>query len=80
LERVDLKEVDRHYGVVAGLGLPTQVPFEVRAADVIELMRRDKKATGGLTFVLLGPGGLERVDDPPAPALEAALGAVGVEF
>ncbi|MGH9026028.1 MAG: 3-dehydroquinate synthase, partial [Acidimicrobiia bacterium] len=73
-------EVDRHYGVVAGLGLPTQVPFEVRAADVIELMRRDKKATGGLTFVLLGPGGLERVDDPPAPALEAALGAVGVEF
>jgi 5-deoxy-5-amino-3-dehydroquinate synthase len=79
LERIDLRDVDRHHGVVAALGLPTQVPFEVRSEDVVELMRRDKKAAGGLTFVLAGPNGLERVDDPPAPALEAALGAVGVE-
>ena len=43
-------------------------------------MRRDKKAAGGLTFVLPGPGGgpLERVDDPPAPIVERALAAVGV--
>jgi 5-deoxy-5-amino-3-dehydroquinate synthase len=79
LERVGLRDVDRHHGVVAALGLPTQVPFEVRSDDLVELMRRDKKAAGGLTFVLAGPNGLERVDDPPAPALEAALGAVGVE-
>jgi len=42
-------------------------------------MRRDKKAKGGLTFVLPGPSGFERVDDPPAAALERALESVGVE-
>jgi hypothetical protein len=42
-------------------------------------MRRDKKATGGLTFVLpAADGALTVVDDPPAPALEAAFTAVGV--
>jgi 5-deoxy-5-amino-3-dehydroquinate synthase len=79
LERIGLDEVDRHHGAVAALGLPTEVPFDVRAADVIDVMRRDKKAAGGLTFVLSGPDGLERVDDPPAPAVEAALAAVRVE-
>jgi 5-deoxy-5-amino-3-dehydroquinate synthase len=79
LERVGPREVDRHQGVVAALGLPTTVPFEVRASDVVELMRRDKKSTGGLTFMLLGPDGIGRVDDPPDPALDTALAAVGVE-
>jgi hypothetical protein len=43
-------------------------------------MHRDKKASGGLTFVLAGAadGGVERVDDPPPAALEAALTAIGV--
>ena len=41
-------------------------------------MRRDKKARGGLTFVLPGPHGLELVDDPPPVALERAWRAVGV--
>jgi len=79
MERVGPREVDRHHGVVASLGLPTAVPFEIRAAEAVDLMRRDKKSAGGLTFVLLGPDGIERVDDPPAPALDAALAAVGVE-
>jgi hypothetical protein len=42
-------------------------------------MRRDKKAKGGLTFVLPGSNGIERVDDPPAAALGRALESVGVE-
>jgi hypothetical protein len=42
-------------------------------------MQRDKKARGGLTFVLPGHDGLGTVDDPPAHALEKAFGAVGVE-
>ena len=79
MERVGPREVDRHHGVVASLGLPTAVPFEIRAAEAVDLMRRDKKSAGGLTFVLLGPDGIERVDDPPAAALDAALAAVGVE-
>jgi hypothetical protein len=41
-------------------------------------MRRDKKATGGLAFVLPGPDGLERVEDPPERALDHAFRAVGV--
>jgi 3-dehydroquinate synthase len=61
-------------------GLPTTAPEGLAAADLITLMRRDKKAAGGLTFVLPAPGGgpLERVDDPPAAAVDRALAAVGV--
>ena len=61
-------------------GLPTEAPDGLAAADLIALMRRDKKAAGGLTFVLPAPGAgpLERVDDPPAASVERALAAVGV--
>ncbi len=80
LERIGDDAVDRHRAVVAALGLPIEVPGgeELDAATLIGLMQRDKKARGGLTFVLSGPHGLERVDDPPAFAVERALVAVGV--
>ena len=78
LERVGLDVVDRVHGVVAGLGLPTEVPGEIDAGTLDAVMRRDKKATGGLAFVLPGPDGLERVEDPPARALDHAFRAVGV--
>ncbi len=65
--------------LVSALGLPIVRPTVVDAATLLELMRRDKKAKGGLTFVLPGPNGIERVDDPPAAALERAFEAVGVE-
>ena len=66
--------------MLARFGLPTAAPEGLAAADLVALMRRDKKAAGGLTFVLPAPGGgpLERVDDPPAAAVEQALAAVGV--
>ena len=66
--------------VVGGLGLPTSLPGDVAtSAELLAVMRRDKKAHGGLTFVLPDAGGeLTMVDDPPAPALEAAFRAVGV--
>jgi 3-dehydroquinate synthase len=66
--------------MLARFGLPTVAPDGLAAADLIALMRRDKKASGGLTFVLPAPGAgpLERVDDPPAAALEHAFAAVGV--
>jgi len=63
---------------VAGLGLPTEAPG-LRADELLAVMRRDKKASGGLTFVLQGPYGLESVDDPSARALAAAFAAVGIE-
>ena len=46
--------------------------------DQIAVMRRDKKAAGGLTFVLPGANGLETVEDPDPRALDVAFAAVGV--
>ncbi|MBI2168103.1 MAG: 3-dehydroquinate synthase [Actinobacteria bacterium] len=82
LDRIDDDAVAAHRDIVDALGLPTVVPGELagrlRAADVIDQMRRDKKASGGLTFVLAGPAGLDRVEDPAEKALGVALAAVGI--
>lgn len=88
LERIDSAAVATHERVVAGLGLPVRapgglalgglVPGGVARADLLTVMGRDKKAAGGLTFVLAGPRGLERVDDPPIAALDVAFAAVGI--
>jgi 5-deoxy-5-amino-3-dehydroquinate synthase len=79
LGRVDASTAGRHRELVSALGLPVRAPHGLDASTLLELMRRDKKAKGGLTFVLPGPNGIERVDDPPASALERAFEAVGVE-
>jgi 3-dehydroquinate synthase len=79
LGRVDASTAERHRQIVSALGLPGRAPEGLDAAKLVELMRRDKKAKGGLSFVLPGPSGFERVDDPPAAALERALESVGVE-
>jgi len=77
--RVDAAASDRHRQIVAALDLPVAVRSDLDRSKLVELMRRDKKAKGGLTFVLPGPIGLERVDDPPATALDRAFEAVRVE-
>ena len=41
-------------------------------------MARDKKSEGTLTFVLPGPNGIERVDDPDRAAIDKAFAAIGV--
>ena len=79
LERVGPDEVERVDVAVSDLGLPKTVPLEgVSADDLLVLMRRDKKASGGITFVLPGANGIEAVEDPPRPALDRAFQAVGV--
>jgi 3-dehydroquinate synthase len=80
LGRLDAEAVAGTREMLVALGLPVTAPDGVSASELLTLMRRDKKAAGGLTFVLPAPGGgaLERVDDPPGAALEAALAAVGV--
>ncbi|MDQ3945732.1 MAG: 3-dehydroquinate synthase [Actinomycetota bacterium] len=80
LGRLDPQAVGRTRDMLTALGLPVAAPHGVAAPELLTLMRRDKKAAGGLTFVLPAPGGgpLERVDDPPAAAVETALAAVGV--
>jgi 5-deoxy-5-amino-3-dehydroquinate synthase len=44
------------------------------AAQLVELMRRDKKALDGLTFVLDGPDGVEVVAGVDEAAVGEALG------
>jgi len=79
LERIDQHVVAHHEYLVAGLGLPTQAPPGLRADDLVPIMARDKKSGGGLTFMLAGPSGIERVDDPDPAAVRKALAAIGVE-
>jgi 3-dehydroquinate synthase len=80
LERIDADTVARYRNLVSSLDLPTAVPDAGRADRdaLIASMQRDKKAVGGLTFVLPGPLGLETVHDPDAHALDVAFRAVGV--
>lgn len=78
LERVAPDTVVGHEQLLRGFGLPVEAPAGLSGPDVVELMRRDKKADGGLTFVLRGPNGVERVDDPDPTAIAKALAQVGL--
>ena len=79
LERIGPATRERNRELIDALGLPTEVPGGASAVALLAVMQRDKKAKGGLTFVLPGADGLETVDDPPAHALAAAFRAVGVD-
>jgi 3-dehydroquinate synthase len=78
LERLPATAVDDHRALVESLGLPTVAPSGLDAADLARVMGRDKKARGGLSFVLAGERGLETVHDPRPGALASAFAAVGV--
>jgi 3-dehydroquinate synthase len=79
LERTPPELAVRTEALVRALGLPTQAPAGVAAAELLAIMARDKKSAGGLTFVLDGPSGIERVDDPDPVAVDKALAAIGVQ-
>jgi 5-deoxy-5-amino-3-dehydroquinate synthase len=82
MERVEPASVDRHRGLLESLDLPVAVPGPADPDTLLALMRRDKKAAGGLTFVLPvsrdGDVVLETVHDPDQRALDVAFAAVGV--
>jgi 5-deoxy-5-amino-3-dehydroquinate synthase len=62
LGRVDDARVAEHEALVAAYELPLRTPPGADATELIAVMTRDKKATGGgLTFVLDGPNGVEVV-------------------
>jgi 5-deoxy-5-amino-3-dehydroquinate synthase len=62
LGRIDRERVDEHRQVVAGLGMSYELPAGVHADDLIAFMRRDKKVSRGIVFVLDGVDGLERIE------------------
>jgi 5-deoxy-5-amino-3-dehydroquinate synthase len=65
--------VAEHQEVVDHYGLPSAVPIGVATADLIGLMRQDKKAIGGMAFTLDGPGGPGLVRDVPEDAVARVL-------
>ncbi len=76
MERIDDARVVDHRRVVEGYGLPTTVDGDLDPATLVELMRRDKKAYDGLTFVLDGPRGPEVVTEVDDRQVLSALDRV----
>ncbi|HUF33531.1 MAG TPA: 3-dehydroquinate synthase family protein [Acidimicrobiales bacterium] len=75
LGRIDRARVDEHRATVAAYDLPMHVPRGLDPDELVELFARDKKAVGGVTFVLDGPDGVETVTGVPRPTIDAALEA-----
>lgn len=73
LGRVDQDRVDEHRRVVTSYGLPAALPGDVDPDELVELFGRDKKAVGGVTFVLDGPEGVEPVKGVPRTAIDEAF-------
>lgn len=77
--RIGDERVREHHDVIVGhYGLSIKVPRTVKRERLIDLMRHDKKAVNGLTFVLDGPNGMEPVRDVSEAAVHEALDALSV--
>jgi 5-deoxy-5-amino-3-dehydroquinate synthase len=76
LGRIDAARVAAHREVVGSYGLPMALPERADPDELVALMRRDKKALNGLTFVLDGADGVEVVPEVDEAEVRAALEAV----
>ena len=66
LGRIDDSRVAYHDAVISQeYGLSTAMPDGLVESELVELMKRDKKSSGGLTFMLDGARGIEMVRDVP---------------
>ena len=61
LGRIPAERVAVHRDIIAAYDLRGELPERSDAGELVALMRRDKKALAGLTFVLDGPDGVEVV-------------------
>jgi 5-deoxy-5-amino-3-dehydroquinate synthase len=77
LGRIDEARVEEHRRVIGSFDLPTELPPDADAGELLEFMARDKKAQQDLTFVLDGPNGVEPVRGVAAPDVVATLAAMG---
>lgn len=73
LGRISAARVAEHLDVVRGYSLPTEIPAGLDPAGLIALMRLDKKARNGLSFVLDGARGPELVHDVPEATVAEIL-------
>ena len=73
LDRIDSARVAEHVKVLEFYGLPTELPAGSDHGQLVDLMRRDKKAVSGLTFVLDAGPRLEVVTGVGEKELEESL-------
>ncbi len=77
LDRITDQRMAKHYQVLTGYGLPTELPNNFDHEKLLTLFQRDKKAIDGLTMVLDGPNGVEPVASIDRTVLLAALKELG---
>jgi 5-deoxy-5-amino-3-dehydroquinate synthase len=77
LGRIDEVRVAEHRTVIASFDLPTDLPRDADAEELMTYMGRDKKAQQDLTFVLDGPNGVEAVRGVAAADVVATLAYMG---
>ena len=77
LGRIDEPRVEEHLRVINSFDLPTDLPPDADAHELIEFMARDKKAQQDLTFVLDGPDGVEPVRGVAGDHVLATLADMG---
>jgi 5-deoxy-5-amino-3-dehydroquinate synthase len=71
--RIDAESVAEHRRVISGYDLATSPPSGLEPQRLLDLMRGDKKATMGLTFVLADAGGQLEVVPNVDPELVLAV-------
>jgi 3-dehydroquinate synthase len=69
LELLSESALQRGLDLLSLYGLPMSIPAELEISDIISLMRRDKKSTGGLSMVLLRGLGDPCLDNNLDPGL-----------
>ena len=77
LGRIDADRVAEHRRVIGSFDLPTDLPADAEAAELVAFMGRDKKAQQDLTFVLDGPNGVEAVRGVATTDVVATLAGMG---
>jgi 5-deoxy-5-amino-3-dehydroquinate synthase len=77
LGRIDEDRVAEHRRVLDSFDLPTDLPRDADAEELVSFMGRDKKAQHDLTFVLDGPDGVELVRGVAASDVVATLADMG---
>jgi 5-deoxy-5-amino-3-dehydroquinate synthase len=77
LGRIDEDRVAEHRRVIDSFDLPTDLPRDADAEELVSFMGRDKKAQHDLTFVLDGPNGVELVRGVAASDVVATLADMG---
>ena len=77
MQRISQARGEEHYKVIGQTyGLKVKPDKKINRKELIELMRHDKKAVSGLTFVLDGASGIEVVSGVSEKHLEQAFDAM----